>query len=196
MTNLSRKLGEMEYDGLVSDVTPKVEVRGKTIRKLSAETTLTRGTILAKDADGKLIVLGSDVDNTGTFSATGDGSTTKFSLVSGGVTPSAVTEVKVDGTATTAYTYNKVTGELEFSEAPANTKTIAVKFVTGGGNADCILCDDVVVGTSEDVIATVYTAGCFNTAKTIVAEGYTMTSADYDSLRKYGIVFKASNSAN
>lgn len=134
MTNLSRKLGEMEYDGLVSDVTPKVEVRGKTIRKLSAETTLTRGTILAMSSgtggDGKLVVLGTTAGSNETL------------------TP------------------------------------------------DCILCDDIVVGTSEDVIATVYTAGCFNTAKTIVATGYTMTSADYDSLRKYGIVFKASNSAN
>ena len=134
MTNLSRKLGEMEYDGLVSDVTPKVEVRGKTIRKLSAETTLKRGTILAMSSgtggDGKLVVLGTTAGSNETL------------------TP------------------------------------------------DCILCDDIVVGTSEDVIATVYTAGCFNTAKTIVAEGYTMTSADYDSLRKYGIVFKASNSAN
>jgi len=134
MTNLSRKLGEMEYDGLVSDVTPKVEVRGKTIRKLSAETTLKRGTILAMSSgtggDGKLVVLGTTAGSNETL------------------TP------------------------------------------------DCILCDDIVVGTSEDVIATVYTAGCFNTAKTIVATGYTMTSADYDSLRKYGIVFKASNSAN
>lgn len=134
MTNLSRKLGEMEYDGLVSDVTPKVEVRGKTIRKLSAETTLKRGTILAMSSgtggDGKLVVLGTTAGSNETL------------------TP------------------------------------------------DCILCDDIVVGTSEDVIATVYTAGCFNTAKTIVAESYTMTSADYDSLRKYGIVFKASNSAN
>ena len=132
MSELSRKVGEMEYDGLIADVTPKV--RGKTIRKMSAETTLTRGTILAMSSgtggDGKLVVLGTTAGSNETL------------------TP------------------------------------------------DCILCDDIVVGTSEDVIATVYTAGCFNTAKTIVAEGYTMTSADYDSLRKYGIVFKAASAAN
>lgn len=193
MANLSQKLGEMNYDGLFSDLTPKAEVRGKTIRKLGTAATLKRGTILAKDADGKLIVLGSDIDDTGTFSATGDGSTTKFSLVSCGVTPSAVTEVKVDGTETTAYTYNKVTGELEFNEAPANTKTIAVKFVTGGGNADCILCDDVVVGTESDENVSVYTAGCFNLNKVHVATGYTISADDFDALRKYGIVFKAAS---
>lgn len=134
MSEISRKVGEMEYDGLIADVTPKVQVRGKTIRKMSAETTLTRGTILAMSSgtggDGKLVVLGTTAGSNETL------------------TP------------------------------------------------DCILCDDIVVGTSEDVIATVYTAGCFNTAKTIVAEGYTMTSADYDSLRKYGIVFKAASAAN
>ena len=39
MSELSRKVGEMEFDGLIADVTPKVQVRGKTIRKLSACTT-------------------------------------------------------------------------------------------------------------------------------------------------------------
>ena len=196
MKNLRTKLGEMEYDGLIVELIPEVEVRGGKIRKLDAEATIKRGTILAKDADGKLIVLGSDIDDTGTFSATGDGSKKKFSLVSGGVTPSAVTEVKVDGTATTAYTYNKVTGELEFNEAPANTKTIAVKFVTGGGNADCILCDDVVVGTESDENVSVYTAGCFNLNKVHVATGYTISADDFDALRKYGIVFKAAVANN
>ena len=128
---LSRKLGEMEYDGLVTDTTPKVEVRGKTIRKLSAETKLKRGTVLAKSSvDNKLVVLG-----------------------------------------TTAATSETLT-------------------------PDCILCDDIVVGTTEDVIATVYTAGCFNTQKITAASSYTITDADYDTLRKYGIVFKAAFAAN
>ena len=125
---LSRKLGEMEYDGLIADVTPKVQVRGKTIRKMSAETVLKRGTVLGVSAtDNKLVVLGTS-------------------------------------------------GE---------TLT-----------ADCILCDEITVGKDEDVIATVYTAGCFNTNKITVAEGYTMTDEDYDNLRKYDIVFKAASAAN
>jgi len=62
MANLSQKLGEMNYDGLFSDLTPKAEVRGKTIRKLGTAATLKRGTILAMSSgsagDGKLVVLG------------------------------------------------------------------------------------------------------------------------------------------
>ncbi len=51
-----------------------------------------------------------------------------------------------------------------------------------------ILCGNVVVGT-EDVGAVAYRTGCFNTDAVTVAEGYTMTEADRDALRKYGIVF-------
>ena len=55
---------------------------------------------------------------------------------------------------------------------------------------DCILCDDVVVGTS-DVTVAVYTAGCFNLNKVTVADAYTITDADKDALRCRNIVFKA-----
>ena len=131
MKNLNAKVGEMEYDGLVVDLVPEVEVRGGTIRKLAKETTLKRGTILAKSSkDNTLVVLGT---------AATDGET---------LTP------------------------------------------------DCILCDDTVVGTDADVSVSVYTAGCFNTNKITVADGYTMTEEDYDNLRKYNIVFKAASAAN
>lgn len=56
---------------------------------------------------------------------------------------------------------------------------------------NCILCDDVTVGTAEDVNVPVYIAGCFNPDRVIVADGYTMKPADYDALRKYSIIFKA-----
>lgn len=122
---LSRKLGEMEYDGLITDITPKTQVRGKTIRKMNEETVLKRGTVLGVSAtDNKLVVLGTDGEE---------------------------------------------------------------------ATADCILCDDITVGTADDVVATVYTAGCFNTNKITVAEGYTMTDEDFNNLRKYGIVFKAAS---
>ena len=61
MINLSEKLGEMTFDGLITDIKPAPEVRGGVIRKLSAAATLKRGTILAKSSgtadDGKLVVL-------------------------------------------------------------------------------------------------------------------------------------------
>lgn len=129
--NLNAKVGEMEYDGLVVDLVPEVEVRGGTIRKLAAATTLKRGTILAKSSkDNTLVVLGT---------AATDGET---------LTP------------------------------------------------DCILCDDVAVGTDADVSVSVYTAGCFNTNRVHVADGYTISATDLDALRKYSIVFKAAFAGN
>ena len=134
MVELSRKIGEMNYDGLITDITPKTEVRAGTIRKLSAAGTLKRGTILAKSSgtagDGKLVILGSTA---------------------------------------------------------ANNETLT---------PNCILCDDVDVGTSADVTVPVYTAGCFATEKVIVNSGYTITDADHDTLRKYGIVFKSAFAGN
>ena len=131
MKNLNAKVGEMEYDGLIVDLVPEVEVRGGTIRKLAQETTLKRGTILAKSSkDNTLVVLGT---------AATDGET---------LTP------------------------------------------------DCILCDDTVVGTDADVSVSVYTAGCFNTNRVHVADGYTISATDFDALRKYSIVFKAAFAGN
>jgi hypothetical protein len=68
MTNLSKKLGEMNFDGLFTDVVPAVQVRGGTIRKqTTSAVTLKRGTILAKSygtaGDGKLVILGSTAAN-------------------------------------------------------------------------------------------------------------------------------------
>ena len=57
--------------------------------------------------------------------------------------------------------------------------------------ANCILCDDVDVGTADDVTAPVYLMGCFNSNKVTVADSYAMTEADKDALRNGGIVFKA-----
>lgn len=126
MNELATKLGEMEYDNLLIGTIPPVQTAGGTIRKLSAEATLKRGTILAKSStDNKLVVLGT---------AAGSGETL------------------------TAY---------------------------------CILCDDMDVGTTADETVPVYTGGCFNSNKVIVADGYTITEADKDNLRMRDIVLKA-----
>lgn len=125
-TEISKNLGEIEYDNLIIGSIPITQVGGGTIRKLEAATTLIRGTLLAKSsADGKLVVLGSEA---------------------------------VEGETLTP---------------------------------DSILCDDIEVGTSEDVPVVVYTAGCFNSNKVIVKKGYTITSSDIDALRKYDIILKS-----
>lgn len=131
MKNLSNHLGEMTFDGLIIGLTPAVQVDGGIIRKLSAETTLVRGTILAKsDKDNKLVVLG-------TNAAEGEK-----------LTP------------------------------------------------NCVLCDDITVGTAEDESVAVYTAGCFNLEKVTVADGYTITEGDKDELRIRNIAFKSVTPAN
>lgn len=131
MINLSEKLGEMTFDGLITDIKPAPEVRGGVIRKLSAAATLKRGTILAKSSgDGKLVVLGT---------------------------------------------------------AAVNNETLT---------PDCILCDDIEVGTAADEKVAVYTAGCFDIGKVTVSASYTITEGDKDNLRMRGIVFKAAAAAN
>ncbi|MEN6437028.1 MAG: hypothetical protein ABFD97_00425 [Syntrophobacter sp.] len=52
---------------------------------------------------------------------------------------------------------------------------------------DCILCDDTAIGTAADVVAAVYTAGCFSIAALTIKDGYTMTEGDKDKLRERGI---------
>ena len=59
MKNLSEKLGDMTFDGLITDVSPEVVIGGATIRKLGTAATIKRGTIMAKSStDGKLVILG------------------------------------------------------------------------------------------------------------------------------------------
>lgn len=127
MTNLSKKLGEMNFDGLFTDVVPAVQVRGGTIRKqTTSAVTLKRGTILAKSygtaGDGKLVILGS--------------------------------------TATTNETLT----------------------------ANCILAEDVEVGTTADVTVLAYRTGHFARNKLAVASGYTLKATDEEELRKAGIL--------
>lgn len=133
MKNLYSKVGEMEFDGLITDINPAPIVRGGVIRKLGTAATLVRGTILAKSSgtagDGKLVVLGNTA---------------------------------------------------------ASNETLT---------ADCILCDDVDVGTSDDVTVPVYVAGCFDPDKCTVKTGYTVAEDDKDHLRERGILFKAASDA-
>ena len=190
--DLHEKIGEVSVENLFAGLDPRAIKKAGTIAHTAAETTYKRGSLMAKGADGKLYLLGSDVDTTGTYSGTGDDSTKKFSVIAGGDPSSQLTEVKVGGTAVTAYSYNPVTGEILFDTAPANAAAIAIKYSTGGGNADCVLVNETVVGTSNDENVLVFVSGNFNADALIVATGYTITEADKDELRKKGILLGAS----
>ncbi len=58
---------------------------------------------------------------------------------------------------------------------------------SGTGTANCILCDDVVVGDA-DVKAAAYRAGHFAVEKLTVASGYTIKATDKEALRDAGIL--------
>ena len=58
---LRTKLGNMEYDGLITGLNPPTRVEGGVIAKLSAAAIYKRGTLLAKSAkDGLLHILGEE----------------------------------------------------------------------------------------------------------------------------------------
>ena len=60
MKDLNRKVGEMGYDGLIADLNPPVEVRGRVIAKTSKAAIFPRGTVFSKSVeDDKLYILGS-----------------------------------------------------------------------------------------------------------------------------------------
>ena len=62
MTELRKKIGDMEFDGLVTDLTPHIQVSGGVIAKGAALTTYKRGTVLGMSEGGTLSIY----DGTGT----------------------------------------------------------------------------------------------------------------------------------
>jgi len=57
--NLYSKIGEMDYDGLITNIIPAIQTAGGTVAKLTAAATYVRGTVLAKSTtSGKLYILG------------------------------------------------------------------------------------------------------------------------------------------
>lgn len=128
MADLNKNLGTISPDDLVIGTIPRVDYRGRTIRKLGTAGTIKRGTIMARSTgsagDGKLVILGT-------------------------------------------------TAETNETLVP-----------------DCIIADDVEVGTTADVKVAAYVSGNFNLNKCIVADNYTITDADLDELRQRNIMFR------
>lgn len=195
MANLNAKIGDMTYDGLVTDVKPAVIVAGGVIAHGVAEASFVRGTLLEKGADGKLVIFGTNPAGSITEEFNGDGTTVAFTLTAE-VKPVQVS-AKV-GTTDTAVTYNAQTGVVTFGTAPAaGTKNVKISYENPAANEpDCILCDDVTVGTSNDVTVPVYIAGCFDPDKLTLAEGASLTTGAKDVLREKGIILKAAAAAN
>lgn len=98
-----------------------------------------------------------------------------------------------------AVTLKRGTILAKSSGTAGDGKLVALGTAAGSNETltpDCILCDDIEVGTENDEPVAVYTAGCFDPEKVAVADEYTITESDKDALRMRGIVFKAAAPAN
>lgn len=88
--------------------------------------------------------------------------------------------------ATAAATYKRGTvlalsaGKLVILGSPATTNETLT--------ANCILAEDVEVGTTADVTVLAYRTGHFARNKLAVASGYTLKATDEEELRKAGIL--------
>ena len=65
----------------------------------------------------------------------------------------------------------------------------ACEVMATGGIPAYVLADPVDASGTEAVAAVAYRSGNFNPDAVTVAEGYTLTAADKDTLRKYDIIF-------
>jgi len=80
-------------------------------------------------------------------------------------------------------------GRLERGTVLSSKEDGTCEVMASGGSPAYILADPVDASGTETVAGVAYRSGNFNPNAVIVAEGYTLSSADMDALRKYDIVF-------
>lgn len=83
----------------------------------------------------------------------------------------------------TAFAKSTATGLLSILGTAADTDDTLTP--------DCILCEDTEVTADANSVAAVFTAGCFDPNKIILATDYELTAADLDALRCRNIICKA-----
>lgn len=89
---------------------------------------------------------------------------------------------------TTAVKIVSGAGKLERGTVLSRKEDGTCEVMKEGGNPAYILADPVDAFESE-AVAVVYRSGNFNPDAVIVDDGYTLSVADKDALRKYDIVF-------
>ena len=80
-------------------------------------------------------------------------------------------------------------GELARGTVLSRKEVGTCEVMATGGTPAYVLADPVDVSGTEAVAAVAYRSGNFNPDEVAVAEGYTLTAADKDTLRKYDIIF-------
>ena len=115
----------------------------------------------------------------------------EFEKLFAGMQPPAIVKPGVIRKLGTAGTLKRGT-LLAKSSGSAGDGKLVIFGTTAASNetltADCILCDDVEVGTTDDENVLVYIAGNFNEAALIMATGASLTEDDRDALRERGII--------
>jgi len=90
---------------------------------------------------------------------------------------------------TTAVKITAGAGKLTRGTVLSSKEDGTCEVMATGGTPAYILADPVDASGAEAVPAVAYRSGNFNPNAVIVAEGYILTAADKDALRKYDIVF-------
>jgi hypothetical protein len=115
----------------------------------------------------------------------------EFEKLFAGLEPKALTHPATIRKLGTAATIKRGT-LLAKSSGTGGDGKLVVFGTTAGSNetltADCILTDDIEVGTAADENVLVYISGNFNEAALILATGATISETDRDELRKKGII--------
>lgn len=105
--------------------------------------------------------------------------------------PADVFAVKIRKQSSDAVTLKRGT-VLALSTGTAGDNLMVMLGTTAATNetltANCILAEDVEVGTTEDAVALAYRTGHFASNKLIVASGKTFGAADKEALRDVGIL--------
>lgn len=105
--------------------------------------------------------------------------------------PAEVFTVTVKQETTVETTYKRGT-VLALSTGTAGTGKMVILGTSAVSNetltANCILAEDVTVGTTADATALAYRTGHFASNKLIVKDEYTFTAADKEALRNVGIL--------
>lgn len=113
-------------------------------------------------------------------------------LIVGNVPVADVFTVKIRKQASEAATLKRGTVLALSASGTAADGKMVVLGTTAATNetlvANCVLCDDVLVGTDADVTALAYRTGHFARNKLIVATSHTLTAADEQALREGGIL--------
>ena len=115
----------------------------------------------------------------------------EFEKLFAGLEPKALTHPATIRKLGTAATIKRGTLLAKSSGSGGDGKLVGFGTTAGSNEtltADCILTDDIEVGTAADENVLVYISGNFNEAALILATGATISEADRDELRKKGII--------